>query len=338
MANPYQSYTLEEFASDPDFRNWVLNPSPERDVFWQTFIDNHPEKAGQIEEARNLIGEVHRYFDKGKTDAHLLAQKFEEISHRVDRQQEQLSHKPVIQRFSARYLGIAATVLFLFSLGGWLWISQMNQYEVYSTAYGEWKTVALPDGTTVNLNANSELKVSRNWEAGGDRMVWLTGEAFFEVTKKPVTGAKFFVITTDVSVEVLGTSFNVNSRGKKTEVFLQEGKIRMEAGKEEAYMDPGDFIAYSASSQQMIETRIGVNDLHSSWKDGALIMQEASVGKIFDKIAEIYGIEFQVQDSSFLQSKTTIRIPMDKLEITLPILEKTLGTTIEQHNNRLIIH
>lgn len=338
MAKQYQSYTLEAFISDPDFRNWVLSPTPEQTNFWQAWITKHPEKADLVEEAANMILAVHHYFDREPTDSQTLIQQFEEISQKAEIKGKKQHDRPIIRRLKSWQLAIAASILLLVCMGGWAWISQQNQYVIYATAYGEWETVSLPDGSTVTLNANSELKLSKQWENTEDRTVWLTGEAFFEVEKKPTSGAKFYVITDGVSVEVLGTSFNVNYRGETTEVFLEEGIIKMEAGKEEAYMEPGDFIAYSANSGQIIENRKGVNEIQSSWKDGVLIMQEVSVEEIFNKIADIYGVAFQVTDSSFLYSKTTIGIPMDKLEITLPILEKTLGKTIQKTNNHLIVH
>ena len=230
---------------------------------------------------------------------------------------------------------IAASLLLLMASIGGFWISTRNQLQTYSTAFGEWKTIQLPDSSVVRLNANSELITAQNWREGEDRKVWLKGEAFFEVEKKPITGSKFTVIANEVSMEVLGTSFNVNSRGEKVVVFLQEGKIKLEANDQETYMEPGDFISYSISDQKIIEKRKEVNDIHSSWKDGALILQSKSVKEIFDKMEEIFGVEFQVDDSSLLEPITTVRIPMDKLEIAIPILEKTLVTHIEQVGNTL---
>lgn len=338
MNNPYQYYSLEELASDLYFRKWVLDSDPETRRFWQDFIEKHPEKAPLIHEAKSLIEGVHTYFDTTATGSHQVQQHFEAVIRRAGDDPIPSESLAVISHFSFKKLAVAASILLLIGSIGWVWLGQLNSIHTYSTAYGEWKTVNLPDGSTARLNANSALQFAENWEEGSDRKVWLKGEAFFEVEKKPATGAKFYVITSDVSVEVLGTSFNLHSRGEKTEVFLEEGKIRLEAGRQETYMDPGDFISYSAEKQQITEKRKAVNELPSSWKDGVLILQEKSVRAIFDKIEEIYGVEFQVKDSRLLESHTTVRIPMDKLEIALPILEKTLGTRIKQQGKHLIVY
>ena len=72
--------------------------------------------------------------------------------------------------------------------------------------------------------------------------------------KKPDTGSKFQVITADLIVEVLGTSFNVHSRGSQTNVYLEEGRIRVDLGHEEKYLDPGELIEYSAKKKARDES------------------------------------------------------------------------------------
>ena len=337
MDKSYQSYSLEELTSDADFREWVLNPTPENNAFWEDFIQKHPEKSSLIQEAKNLIQGVYTYFGEEKTDSEKLRESFEKISQIADAKRTTKTTPVFNLAFLNRRMSIAASIILLLGFMGGFWLYQQNSYQRFATDYGEWKTVSLPDGSTVQLNAASELTFAKNWEEGENRKVWLKGEAFFDVEKKPVSGAKFSVITEDVLIEVLGTSFNVNNRAKKTEVFLQEGKIRLEAGENETLMVPGDLIAYSASAKKIIENRKGVNEIHSSWKDGVLILKEKSVEEIFNKIEEIYGIPYQVEDRTILELKTTVRIPMDKLEIAIPILEKTLNVTIQQMENKLVI-
>lgn len=337
MSKQYQTYTLEELATDPDFRAWVLDPSPENQAFWKDFLNTYPEKLIHIEEARELVQGIQRYFDKQPTDPEQLQKNFEEVRQRAEQEKLGQTEAQVVPFRPYRTLAIAASIVLLLGTVVWLWLSQVNQYQTYATAYGEWQTIILPDSSTVRLNANSELKIPKDWEAGKDRQVWLSGEAFFDVEKKPSTRAKFTVLTNGVSVEVLGTAFNVHSRGEKTEVFLEEGSIQWAAEGENSLMVPGDFIAYSTASRQIIETRKNVNQLHSSWKDGVLMMEEATTEEIFSRIEEIYGVEFQLTDPSILGTRTTVRIPMDKLEIALPILEKTLGKTIKQEQNKLYV-
>ncbi len=50
--NRYELYTVEDFLADDGFLQWVLSPSEEQELFWKKYLDEHPEKRKDIEEAR----------------------------------------------------------------------------------------------------------------------------------------------------------------------------------------------------------------------------------------------------------------------------------------------
>ncbi|MFR7879348.1 MAG: FecR family protein, partial [Butyricimonas paravirosa] len=72
---------------------------------------------------------------------------------------------------------------------------------------GEFR-LKLSDGTNVYLNSASELKYPVRFDEK-ERRVYLSGEAYFEVTKD--SNRPFYVITEEVQVRVYGTEFNVNT-------------------------------------------------------------------------------------------------------------------------------
>lgn len=93
--------------------------------------------------------------------------------------------------------------------------------------FGKTRELVLPDGTKVKLNAGSTLSYPQSF-SGNTRLVSLSGEGFFEVTKdhhKP-----FLVITEHLSIRVLGTVFNVKAypNDKNIETTLLKGKVQVE--------------------------------------------------------------------------------------------------------------
>lgn len=238
-----------------------------------------------------------------------------------------------------RRMTIAASICLLLAFFSWLWLKPDDRLQTIATGFGEWKTVELPDGSIVKLNANSEIRLAEKWSEGIDRQVWLDGEAFFRVEKKPQTNAKFKVITNDLTVEVYGTSFNVRSRDEQTSVFLEEGKIKLDLGQQEEFLNPGDFIAYSSRENTITERKQKtVAEKHTSWKDGALILKDTPTIVILKKIKELYGLDIMVKNEQILNREKTIMVPMDKIEIAIPILERTLDVQIEKIDNKLIIN
>tara|TARA_R110001583_G_scaffold34335_2_gene115456 strand:+ start:308 stop:1210 length:903 start_codon:yes stop_codon:yes gene_type:complete len=95
-----------------------------------------------------------------------------------------------------------------------------NNTQNYTTALAEKISFELPDNSTVNLNAASEVSFKKgNWEK--NRKLTLDGEAYFKVAK----GSKFTVKTNLGEVTVLGTQFNVIARSNYFEVVCYEGLV-----------------------------------------------------------------------------------------------------------------
>ncbi|MEZ5040371.1 MAG: FecR domain-containing protein [Saprospiraceae bacterium] len=246
--------------------------------------------------------------------------------------------KPIQRSHDNRRGLVAAAIILALGLSIFIPWKHPDSMVLCTTDYGEWKTLELPDGSWVKLNANATLKYANHWSASEDRRVWLTGEAFFKVEKKPETNAKFSVITNDLEVEVLGTSFNVNSRGMQTDVFLEEGSIKLSMGEQQDTMKAGEFVAYSAKQKLILERHNDTkSELLTSWKDGVLMLKDKRVSEILKKIEEIYGVKAIVSDSTLLKKIKTVAVPMDELKIALPVLEGTFEVKITQQKDVLLI-
>lgn len=100
------------------------------------------------------------------------------------------------------------------------------QQKVVITPNGKNTSFQLPDGSTVWLNAGSKIDYSKINEAG-NREVYLTGEAFFDVVKNPAR--PFIIHTSTIDVKVLGTKFNVKAypEDKTVETSLVQGSVEV---------------------------------------------------------------------------------------------------------------
>ena len=130
-------------------------------------------------------------------------------------------------------LSIAASILVV--LGCYF---AFNFEEItYKTSYAEQKTINLPDGSEVVLNAKSVINFNeKDWR--NNRTILLKGEAFFKVKK----GSTFSVQTSNGLVTVLGTQFNVKDTDTFFEVVCYEGKVSVTNNKKEYVLSPGNAI------------------------------------------------------------------------------------------------
>ena len=93
--------------------------------------------------------------------------------------------------------------------------------ETYATAIGERKILTLPDGSKIELNTNTVLRLAK----GGARKAWLDkGEAYFQIKHNPVT--PFAVVAAGHRVTDLGTAFTVRTEKDRLEISLLEGRAR----------------------------------------------------------------------------------------------------------------
>ena len=117
----------------------------------------------------------------------------------------------------------AAAVAVLAIPLGWIAIDHYLNPSHIRTAVGEQRSIALPDGSLVQLNTNSELRV--DIKPDERRIVLERGEARFTVAKDP--NRPFVVKTPQATVRALGTVFNVQIAAQGTDVAVLEGHVEV---------------------------------------------------------------------------------------------------------------
>lgn len=161
-------------------------------------------------------------------------------------------------------------------------------FNTISTPIGGQYQVILPDGTKVWLNAASSLKYPTLFK-GGQRMVELTGEAYFEVTKN--AAMPFYVKVNNMQVKVLGTHFNVMAYDNEPAVktTLLEGSVQLSSGAAINKLKPGQQGVLSKSGQLTVSD---VNTEHAiAWKNGYFEFKRSGIHEIMNQLARWYDIE-----------------------------------------------
>ena len=322
-----QYNTINDFLEDVSFKNWALQNNGTDINFWEFWIANNPEKNELVDKAKDLVLGVS--FNKDLVSREKVAFEWEKLEAKIQKKTKAPKAKVrFLRKFSA-----AASILLIFSLG--LYFLKSNSKITHKTNYGEILNIKLQDGSDVTLNSNSSLSYYKN----ESRKVWLSGEAFFQVDKKVVTQAKFWVITKDLSVEVYGTSFNVSTKKEKTDVFLEEGNIwlKLKNGADKK-MIPGNYISYSAEENKILEDKNIFNPIiKTSWKDGSLLFENLSLEKAMEKIEESYGYSIVFKDDNSKNILITGAVPITNIDICIKAIEKSAGVLIVKKENNLTI-
>lgn len=208
----------------------------------------------------------------------------------------------------------------------------------YQTSFGETREINLPDGSKVVMNGNSTLSFIPDWNTDEAREVQLAGEAFFSVVHTQ-NDQQFIVRTIDeVSVEVLGTEFNVHNRRHITKVVLNEGKVKVniqvDDEKQEVVMAPGESVTYSQTTQEY-QKQIVNTETYTSWKDDLLIFEDQSLQEIAHILEDSYGYKIHFANNEISKYKFRASIPTNRLDVIFTMLAKSLDLKIEKDGKEI---
>ncbi|SHG17653.1 FecR family protein [Pedobacter caeni] len=324
----FNSYSLLDFLDDPDFMAWVLTPTLETDLHWETVLNNYPASAENISAAKKLI--LSLSFSVDEMDAKELEEVWENIT------EETRVNKPKTRILPLWLKAASAAVLAGILLTAGLYFYTHRQIEV-STQYGQVKTIQLPDGSEVTLNANSTLQYAGNWDKKEIREVWIKGEAQFNVNhlhlRGPVkTGDRFVVHSQKVNIEVLGTSFNVNNRRGLEQVSLLSGKISLtgtSGNKPVIIMKPGEIVQYMNNEITLFKAADQVSE-YISWSKGKLFFQNTTLSKVFQYLEDVHGYQVILKDPEIGNKKISGAFDSNNIRIMFSALSMALNINIKE--------
>lgn len=208
-------------------------------------------------------------------------------------------------------------------------------YHEISTPQGAKSKVTLPDGTTIWLNAGSNLKYSSEF-GHKEREVQLTGEAYFDVFHNP--SKVFLVKTSELNIKAYGTSFNVKSYPEEgtIEATLIEGSIGVirtgfeNKKHDEVVLEPNQRVVYYKKTKKVESAELldakeeeeapvkreekkltyliskGIETKeYTSWKDGTLFITSETLEDLAVKLERKYDVNIHFESEALKKLKFT---------------------------------
>jgi ferric-dicitrate binding protein FerR (iron transport regulator) len=165
--------------------------------------------------------------------------------------------------------------------------SEEIQYNLLTIPRGGYYTITLIDGTKVWLNSESSLKYPTDF-VGNERLVTLTGEAYFEVAH--LNDKPFKVIANNQTVEVLGTHFNINSYKDENVIAttLLQGSVKVSTANKTLILNPGQ---QANVFNNNITLKTVNTDEVIAWVNNDFVFENEELGSIMRKIARWYDVD-----------------------------------------------
>ena len=151
----YHKYTVEELVDNKDFRRWVTHPDEKQDAYWNSFIGNNPEKAGEVKEAAQIIRAL--YFEEETASDNHYEQSLAELKNYQNsksKSREQLHRIFTLVRNAAAILMVPVLLFSIYqSRQSNESLSILNESSDQTIKYivpsGQKSSVVLADGTKV---------------------------------------------------------------------------------------------------------------------------------------------------------------------------------------------
>jgi transmembrane sensor len=210
-----------------------------------------------------------------------------------------------------KMIWIAAASVLVLSAGAYLWhaydAAPIKQgltgktAEIFdkrlSVPRGEQRQLLLADGSRVWLNSGSTLKCPAVF-AGGERVVELSGEAYFEIARNAAD--PFRVNAGDIQINVLGTHFDVKAYDdERTQATVLEGSVRVNKGSRSVVLQPGDQVVADRSpggNGDAFKINSGIDpELIMAWKNGYMDFDRADLQTFLREVSRCYDVDIQYE-------------------------------------------
>jgi len=234
---------------------------------------------------------------------------------------------------SRSWMSIAAGIAIL--VAGALWV--LNPFKenipqlTASTSAGEIQEIILPDSSRVILNENSTLTYPERFQEDS-RLVTLSGEAFFDIERNEA--AMFVARTSLADVEVLGTSFNINSYPSTTmfEVSVNTGivQLRPRNSSKTIKMEKGQVGVFNTQTKQIYKNWANKNT--DRWRTGVLSFDDQYLRDVLLEVEKEFDIETILERTDLEGCKITARLENATAESAMQYLAKTFEMKLKIEN------
>lgn len=200
--------------------------------------------------------------------------------------------------------------------------------QIYETAYGEQRTVALADGSQVVLNGGTRLAV----KPGGRAVALEQGEAYFSVAHDPAH--PFIVSLRAGSVTVLGTEFDLSYDPKGVALQVYQGRVRLTGEHASAVFGRGQHGRLSGHAVQFLG---GFDPAAGDWRSGWIEPANWTLERVAQALSRHSGTPIRFAGNGLKDKRVTGRLRLDDAQIQLSNLAEVYGFSVVREGEALVL-
>jgi len=233
---------------------------------------------------------------------------------------------------------VAASLLFAVAGIATYQVNSPPDVREYATPIGGHRTLTLPDGSVIELNTDTVIKITNDLRKP---KVWLTkGEAYFQIVHNPQR--PFIVFAGDHKVTDLGTKFVVHRTENGLEVALLEGKAQLDSiGRDmpqrSTELMPGEVAIATRDGMSVTKKPILKLSNDMSWRKGLLIFDGTTLA---DAVADFnrYNVDkIVIRDPSIMQMRVNGTFPVHAKQEFVDVAQAVFGLRVMSQADRTLI-
>lgn len=249
---------------------------------------------------------------------------------------------PFVPAILREILKVAAIVAITIACGLYFHVSEkkklLSPMHTITVPAGQRVNLKLPDGTSVWLNACSELIYPAIF-SDSKREVKLDGEAYFEV--KHNARSPFVVHTRKCDIEVLGTKFNVEAYADSDDFLtaLMEGSVKVTDK-----ITPSHPVLLKPNQEVRIQDgKLWVSSIddydHFRWREGLVCFKNVAFHELMKRFEKCYGIRILVENKNLEDYACNGKFRIsDGLDNALRILQEDAKYTFERNEENSVVY
>lgn len=227
-----------------------------------------------------------------------------------------------------RYAVAASVLAVALGLGLFSGLNHPDGYRAeFSTALGERKHVALPDGSVIDLNSRSRLQVRYEQDR---RLIELTeGEAMFSVEHD--SARPFVVEAGSGKVTVTGTRFDVRRDLTQTRVAVEQGTVKVQgrAASDNEFISLTAGLGTHVDAQGKVAAAYAVNPAElTAWRGGKLVFNNASLSEVAAEVSRYRDKPLTVANPAVAGLRLTSVFKSDNTDALLKALPSILPVAV----------
>jgi hypothetical protein len=209
-------------------------------------------------------------------------------------------------------------------------------YHTLKVPYGKTHKLILADGSFVHLNAGSQLRFPTNFK-GETRTVYLTGEAYFEVSHNETM--PFVVTTENIDIRVFGTTFNVSaySSDLTTETVLLEGSVALTGEQfESKFLRPGEMGSWDIQKEDLEIKQVETYD-YIAWTKGELLFHKKPFKEILKVLERKYNVGIENNYPELNNGRYKAKFDEESIQEVMETFAESRLFDYHIKNNKIII-